>query len=67
MALAARPWPDWSVRRVFGLLIAGEYKQDRAGLEALGEVSELAAPWQLRRAKLLEMPGRKLMNGTIEV
>ncbi|QDK31222.1 MOSC domain-containing protein [Sphingomonas sp. IC081] len=53
MELAARPWPEWSVKRVFGLLIAGDYKQDREGLEALGEVAQLAAPWKRRRAKLM--------------
>jgi len=53
MVLAERPWPAWSVRRVFGLLIAGEHKKDREGLDALGEVGALAATWMRRRAKLL--------------
>lgn len=53
MELVARPWPDWSVKRVFGLLIAGDHKKDREGLEALREVAELAASWKRRRAKLL--------------
>lgn len=53
MELLARPWPEWSVKRVFGLLIAGDHKKDREGLEALGEVAELATPWKRRRAKLL--------------
>ncbi len=53
MVLAERPWPAWSVRRVFGLLIAGEHKKDREGLDALGEVDALAATWMRRRAKLL--------------
>ncbi|WP_395391753.1 MOSC domain-containing protein [Novosphingobium sp. BL-8A] len=57
LELIARPNPDWSVRRVFGLLIAGEHKKDPAGLEALGEVSALAAPWVRRRAKLLGLEG----------
>ncbi|WP_395328720.1 MOSC domain-containing protein [Novosphingobium sp. BL-8H] len=57
MELVARPNPDWSVRRVFGLLIAGDHKKDPAGLEALGEVSALAAPWVRRRAKLLGLEG----------
>jgi len=51
--LIARPFPDWSVARVFGLLIAGDHKKDRAGLEALGEVGPLAEPWARRRAALL--------------
>ncbi|WP_260924781.1 MOSC domain-containing protein [Novosphingobium sp. 9] len=53
MTLVARPCPDWSVARVFGLLIAGDHKTDRAGLEALGAVSMLAEPWKRRRVKLL--------------
>ncbi|MYL97590.1 MOSC domain-containing protein [Novosphingobium sp. FGD1] len=53
MGLVDRPFPDWSVARVFGLLIAGDHRQDRAALEALGEVSALAAPWMRRREKLL--------------
>nr|WP_236549195.1 MULTISPECIES: MOSC domain-containing protein [Novosphingobium] len=53
MVLAERPYPDWTVQRVFGLLIAGDHKKDREGLEALGEVATLAAPWIRRRAKLL--------------
>lgn len=53
MTLVARPFPDWSVRRVFGLLIAGDHKRDRPGLEALGVVTALAAPWIRRRDKLL--------------
>jgi MOSC domain-containing protein YiiM len=53
MALVSRPWPEWTVLRVFGLLIAGDHKRDREGLEALGEVSALAEPWRRRREKLL--------------
>ncbi|WP_156842662.1 MOSC domain-containing protein [Novosphingobium aquimarinum] len=51
--LVERPWPDWTVARVFGLLIAGDHKRDRAGLEALGAVAALAEPWAKRRAALL--------------
>ncbi|KPH60612.1 MOSC domain-containing protein [Novosphingobium sp. ST904] len=53
MVLEERPWPEWTVRRVFGLLIAGDHKKDRESLEALGEVATLATPWIRRRAKLL--------------
>ncbi len=53
MELLERPWPAWTVRRVFGLLIAGEHKKDRASLEALGEVDVLAESWRRRRSKLL--------------
>lgn len=53
MELVERPYPAWSVARVFGLLIAGDHKVDREGLEALGEVAPLAEPWAKRRLKLL--------------
>jgi len=53
MELVERPFAAWSVARVFGLLIAGDHKKDRAGLESLGEVTALAQPWVRRRAKLL--------------
>ncbi|QVM85431.1 MOSC domain-containing protein [Novosphingobium decolorationis] len=53
LELVERPYPAWSVARVFGLLIAGDHKKDRAGLEALGEVTPLAEAWAKRRAKLL--------------
>lgn len=53
MELLERPYPAWSVARVFGLLIAGDHKVDREGLEALGEVAPLAEPWAKRRLKLL--------------
>lgn len=51
--LVERPFPEWSVARVFGLLIAGGHKQDPAGLEALGKVVPLAEAWMKRRGKLL--------------
>ena len=53
LALVERPYPGWSVLRVFGLLIAGEHRHDRPGLEALGSVVALAEPWMRRREKLL--------------
>jgi MOSC domain-containing protein YiiM len=54
MTLVERPHAAWTVLRVFGLLIAGDHRKDRAGLEALGEVAALAQPWAKRREKLLE-------------
>ena len=53
LELLARPHPQWTVARVFGLLIAGDHKRDPDGLRALGGVDALAEPWKLRRAKLL--------------
>lgn len=51
MTLLARPWPEWTVYRVFGLLIARSC--NRAELQALGFVSALSSSWQARREKLL--------------
>ncbi len=51
MTLLARPWPEWTVLRVFGLLIARDYS--RRELETLGAVSALSSSWQNRREKLL--------------
>ncbi|MEW9856012.1 MOSC domain-containing protein [Novosphingobium sp. M1R2S20] len=53
LVLVDRPFPDWSVARVFGLLVAGGHKRDRAGLEALYRVKPLSEAWKKRRAALL--------------
>lgn len=53
LALVERPWPQWTVARVFGLLVAGDYKRDRESLDALGEVTALAESWAKRRVALL--------------
>lgn len=53
LELVARPFGDWSVARVFGLLVAGDHKRDRASLEQLGGVTSLAESWVRRRAALL--------------
>lgn len=50
--LVERPFGEWTVERVFGLLIAGGHKRDRAGLDALAEVPVLSEAWQNRCAKL---------------
>jgi MOSC domain-containing protein YiiM len=51
--LVERPFAEWNVARVFGLLIAGDHKRDRQALEQLGGVTALAQPWKQRRAALL--------------
>ncbi len=51
--LAARPLPEWSVERVFGLLIGGDGKNDPAALCALSGMELLASPWRERARKLL--------------
>lgn len=53
LALLDRPHPEWTVARAFGLLVAGDHKRDREGLEAMGALTVLAEPWKARREKLL--------------
>ncbi len=53
IVLAARPMPEWTIARVFGLLIGGEGKGDPAALRALAEMTVLAAPWRARARELL--------------
>lgn len=52
LELIDRPYPDWTVARAFGLLIAGDHRHDRAGLDALATVKVLASPWKARCEKL---------------
>ncbi|KQM22137.1 MOSC domain-containing protein [Novosphingobium sp. Leaf2] len=53
LELVDRPFPSWTVLRVFGLLIGGDHAAHRGSLEALGEVTALAEAWTRRRARLL--------------
>lgn len=48
LSLVARPHPEWTVRRVFGLLIAGDHKRDPAALKALAALERLDAGWRQR-------------------
>jgi MOSC domain-containing protein YiiM len=52
LTLVDRPLPDWSVARVFGLLIAGDHKQNPADLEALAAMPLLFEGWRERAAEL---------------
>lgn len=54
LSLVERPLPDWSVRRVFGLLIAGDYKRDPAALSELSAMELLDEGWRQRAAKLAQ-------------
>ena len=51
--LLDRPHREWTIARAFGLLIAGDHKRDREGLEALGALDVLAEPWRKRQRQLL--------------
>lgn len=53
IALEHRPLPQWSVERTFGLLIAGDGKNDPAALRALAGLDVLAEPWRQRAQALL--------------
>lgn len=52
LELVERPWPDWPLASLFGLLIGGEAKDRPADLRALRDVPVLAETWKVRRAKL---------------
>ncbi|MBB6425849.1 MOSC domain-containing protein [Sphingopyxis sp. JAI128] len=55
--LVDRPYPDWPLASLFGLLIGGEAKDRIADLRALRDVPALAETWKIRRAKLAEQFG----------
>lgn len=55
--LIDRPWPDWPLASLFGLLIGGEAKDRPADLRALRDVPVLAETWKVRRAKLAAQYG----------
>lgn len=50
--LVARPLHEWTVARVFGLLIGGEGKRDPAAVRALAGLDVLAEPWRKRAAAI---------------
>ncbi|WP_374524024.1 MOSC domain-containing protein [Sphingopyxis sp.] len=53
LALVERPLPEWSVERVFRLLIGGGGKHEPEALKALAAMEALAATWRARAEKLL--------------
>jgi MOSC domain-containing protein YiiM len=53
LTLVERPLPDWSVKRVFGLLIAGDYKIDPAALNMLAAMTLLHDGWRKRAEELM--------------
>ncbi len=52
MGLLERPLPDWSIERVFRLLIGGGHKADPDAVRALAEMPQLAEAWRERARKL---------------
>ncbi|QCB53632.1 MOSC domain-containing protein [Sphingopyxis sp. PAMC25046] len=57
LELVDRPYPEWPLASLFGLLIGGEAKDRVADLRALRDVPVLAETWKVRRAKLAEQFG----------
>jgi MOSC domain-containing protein YiiM len=54
LTLLDRPLAEWSVRRVFGLLIAGDHKRDREALPALAAMELLDETWRMRAFELAQ-------------
>lgn len=50
--LLDRPHPEWTVQRVFGVLIAGDYKRDPAALGELARLEPLFSGWRQRAVDL---------------
>jgi len=53
LELVERPLPDWSVERVFHLLIGGGAKREPTALRDLAAMDVLATSWRARAQKLL--------------
>lgn len=52
MDLLERPLPDWSIARVFHLLIGGGHKREPEAVQALAKMPVLAEAWRERANKL---------------
>jgi MOSC domain-containing protein YiiM len=52
LTLIDRPHPEWSVERVFTLLIAGGHRQDRPAVAALAGLPALSPGWRARAGQL---------------
>lgn len=52
MVLTERPHPEWSVARMFDLLVAGGYRRDPAGVAELAGLKVLAEAWRGRAEKM---------------
>lgn len=53
LELVERPCPDWTVARVFALLVGGGHRGDPAALRELAAEALLAENWRHRATKLL--------------
>jgi MOSC domain-containing protein YiiM len=53
LTLVERPLPDWSVRRVFGIIIGGDHRAEAAALPALAAMDVLFEGWRIRALELM--------------
>jgi MOSC domain-containing protein YiiM len=53
LTLESRTLPNWTVKRVFGLLIAGDHRLDPAALKELAAMDLLFEGWRMRALDLL--------------
>jgi MOSC domain-containing protein YiiM len=52
LTLEHRPHPEWTVARVFGLIVGGAGKADPGALKVLGRLEPLSAEWR-ERARMM--------------
>lgn len=52
MVQQERPYPDWPLERLFGMIIDGKHKGHGAELRALSDMSALAETWRKRAVQL---------------
>lgn len=52
LKLEARPCPDWTVARVFDLIVGSAGRSDPAALRALGGLKSLSAEWRDRARRM---------------
>jgi MOSC domain-containing protein YiiM len=53
LTLIDRPLPDWSIRRVFGIIIGGDHRVEAAALPALAAMEVLFEGWRIRALELM--------------
>jgi MOSC domain-containing protein YiiM len=58
LELLERPLPEWSVKRVFGLLIAGDWKREPQALPYLRDMDLLFGGWRQHAVDLMEARGQ---------
>jgi MOSC domain-containing protein YiiM len=58
LTLVERPLPDWTVKRVFGLLIAGDHIHEPESLPLLRDLPVLFEGWRARAVDLMMMRGQ---------